>query len=129
MELMVVIAIIGILAAIAVPAYRDSVRRAEEQTLIHNLKVFEEVISQYKADRLKYPDSLEALVESGYLKSLPIDPITKSADTWVVLYNQPEDPMDEVEMMDMGIVGVRSGAEGETLDGVLYADLPEGIPP
>jgi general secretion pathway protein G len=117
---MVVVAIIGILAATAAVMYRDAIRRAKEATLKHNLSILRDVINQYKADRQKYPESLEALVEAGYLRTIPIDPITDRAETWQPVFNETDfdDPF-----ADPGMVDVRSGAEGATFDGVPYAEL------
>ena len=121
-ELMVVIAIIGILAVAATGSYRYSIRRAEEATLKHNLAVLNDLINQYKADRHKYPESLGALVMDGYIRVLPPDPITKSADTWREIPNEPLDLDDP--FADYGIACVQSGAEGAFPDGTPYAGWP-----
>ena len=120
LELMVVIAIIGILAAAAVPVYMHAIRSARENTLRHDLAVMRDLINQYKADRLKYPEGLSALVDAGYVNKLPVDPITKSADSWVTVANEadPDDPT-----ADNGVKDVKSGAPGTTLDGTAYGDL------
>ena len=75
--------IIGILAAIAVPALRDSPQRAREATLREDLFTFRTVIDQYHGDKGVYPPDLQTLVTAGYIRKIPIDPMTKSADTWV----------------------------------------------
>jgi len=120
LELMVVIAIIGILAAAAVPVYMHAIRSARENTLRHDLAVMRDLINQYKADRLKYPEGLSALVDAGYFAKIPVDPITKSADSWVTVANEtdPDDPT-----ADNGVKDVKSGAPGTTLDGTAYGDL------
>ena len=89
LELIVVIAIIGILATIAMPALKNVPRRANEAVLKTNLRTMRDVIDQYYGDKGHYPPSLEALVEEGYLRKIPIDPITKSNDTWVLVYEEP----------------------------------------
>jgi len=123
-ELMVVIAIIGILAAIAIPAYRDSVKKAKEAVLKENLFQLRNLINQYKADKGKYPSDLNELVAVGYLRTVPIDPITVSSDSWVLVYAEPttEEMQDPVEAQDQGVVDVTSGAEGSGLDGTPYKD-------
>jgi len=120
LELMVVVAIIGILAAAAVPVYKHALQSAREKTLLHDLAVMRDLINQYKADRLKYPESLSALVDAGYFNKIPTDPITKSADSWVTVANEgdPDDPN-----ADTGIKDVKSGATGNTLEGTAYGDL------
>ncbi|HEX2224657.1 MAG TPA: prepilin-type N-terminal cleavage/methylation domain-containing protein, partial [Thermoanaerobaculia bacterium] len=86
LELIIVIAIIGILATVAMPKMKDMPRRASEATLKQNLRTMRDVIDQHYGDKGRYPSSLEVLVELGYLRKVPIDPITKRADTWVVEY-------------------------------------------
>jgi len=125
LELIIVVAVIGILAAIAMPAMRDVPRRAAESVLKTDLLAFREVIDQYYADKGSYPPSLEALVEENYLRRIPVDPITRSADTWVPVFLEP-DPEREPAETDLGedgvpgIQDVRSGSDAISLDGTPY---------
>ena len=122
-ELIVVVAIIGILATIAVPAMRTAPQRAREAALKENLFTIRSCIDQFHADRGRYPAALEELVSLGYLRSLPLDPVTRSTDTWVVEYPEASEEDTEREQEEnVGIIDVRSGAEGTALDGTLYAD-------
>jgi len=84
-ELMIVVSIIGILAAIAVPNYQWSVIKAKEAVLREDLYNFRNTIDQYYADKGKYPDALEDLKKDGYMREIPKDPFTKANDTWVTL--------------------------------------------
>ena len=81
-ELLVVISMISILAAMGVVQYRNSVQRTKEAILKKDLFEIRDVIDQYYADKGKYPSSLDTLVSDGYLRKVPVDPITNSADTW-----------------------------------------------
>lgn len=122
-----VIAIIGILATVAMPAMKDTPRRAREAVLKNNLHAIRDVIDQYHADKGYYPPSLEALVDEGYFRKVPRDPISKSSETWVLEYDEP-DPEFEPAETDFsedgapGVIDVRSGAEGLSLDGQSYAE-------
>ena len=82
-ELMIVMTIVGILAAIAVPNYRMGVIKAREAVLSETLYGFRSTIDQFYADQGKYPDSLQELVDKQYLRSLPKDPFTRATDSWV----------------------------------------------
>src|SRR5258708_5726096 len=89
-ELMVVLAIIATLLTIAVPRYFSSVERSKEAVLRENLYQMRDAIGKYQADKGKYPETLDALATDKYLRKVPLDPITESATTWVVV--APDDP-------------------------------------
>jgi general secretion pathway protein G len=118
-ELLVVISMITILAAMGMVQYRNSVRRAEETTLKHDLFHMRDAIDQYYADKGKYPASLDSLVSDGYMRKIPEDPITKSASTWQTI---PAEPDPSNPSADTGIYDVKSGAQGTSLDGSAYTD-------
>ena len=128
LELIIVIAIIGILATVAMPALKDMPRRAQEAALKQNLHTLRSLIDQYYGDKGHYPPSLDALVEEGYLRAIPVDPFTKSADTWVEVYEEvdPEMIPAETDLPEDGALGVwdvHSGAEVLALDGEsLYSE-------
>ncbi len=123
-ELIVVVAIIGILAAIAVPAMRTAPERARESALKEDLFTLRSCLDQFHADRDRYPTSLDELVSMGYLRSVPVDPITKSKDTWVPVYEEvaPEDQNSDQQQSSPGIIDVHSGSPQTALDGSKYAD-------
>ncbi|MDR0181448.1 type II secretion system protein [Lysobacter arvi] len=114
-ELLVVMAIIAALVTIALPRYQATVQTARLTALKENLRVLRTSLDRHFEDRGTYPESLQALVEAKYLKSVPVDPVSESAQSWILM----NDPDGEVE----GVVDVRSGAQGMTPDGVPYADL------
>jgi len=117
--MLVVVAIIGILAAVAVGQYKTSIQKSKEAVLRENLFIMRQQINLYFADKGKYPYDLQALVDDKYLKSVPTDPITQSADTWVTEYAELDDADISTEP---GIVDVHSGAGGSGLDGTPYAE-------
>ena len=108
-ELLVVLAIIATLLTLAVPHYFTSIDKSKEAVLKENLHQMRDAIGKYYADRGKYPESLQALATDKYLRTVPLDPVTDSATTWIVL--APEDPQKG------GVYDVRSGAPGKALDG------------
>jgi general secretion pathway protein G len=115
--------IIGILAAIAVPALRDSPQRAREAALKADLFTFRSVIDQYHGDKGHYPADLQTLVTEGYMRKIPLDPMTKSAETWVLNFEEaPEEPEDPSQAAVPGILDIHSGSPDKALDGTLYKD-------
>ena len=119
LELLVVLSIIGILASIAIPNYRESIRRAKEATLKEDLFQMRKLIQQFKLDKGRYPYSLQELVDEKYLQAIPIDPITGSRDTWVEV--EEELTLEEIaEGKQPGIVDVKSGSNKISLNGTPY---------
>jgi len=118
-ELIVVIAIIGILAGIAVGSYQRSIVKSKEAVLRHDLYTMRSLINQYFADKGRYPSDLRALVEDGYLRTVPTDPFTQSSDSWITEMAQTDERDISTEP---GIADVRSGAEGTALDGTSYSE-------
>lgn len=118
-EMMIVMAIITIIISIAVPMYQKALIRAKESVLKNNLFTMRTVIDEYTYDKQKGPQSLQDLVSEGYLRAIPIDPMTKSSDSWRIIM---EDALTAVNQTDPGIFDVRSGSDSKSLDGTLYSD-------
>ena len=118
-ELLIVISLISILAAMGLVQYRNSVMSAKEATLHTDLFRMRDAIDQYYADKTKYPSSLDSLVSEGYLRKIPEDPITKSSDTWQTV---PAEPDPNNPAAEAGVYDVKSGAQGTALDGSSYSE-------
>jgi general secretion pathway protein G len=118
-ELLIVISLISILAAMGLVQYKNSVLSAKEATLRTDLFRMRDAIDQYYADKGKYPSGLDALVSEGYMRKVPVDPVTQSADTWQTVAAEPDPNNPSGEP---GIYDVKSGAQGNGLDGTAYSD-------
>ncbi|WP_229418616.1 type II secretion system protein [Pseudoduganella flava] len=114
-ELLVAMAIIAALLSLAAPRYIGNIDRSKEAVLRENLATLREVLDKYYADNGVYPPNLEALVEARYMRRVPLDPVTESASTWVLV---PPPQADQGAVFD-----VRSGAKGKTHDGTPYQNL------
>lgn len=113
-ELMVVLAIVGLLSAIVAPRYFKSVDRAREASLRTSLNVMRDAIDKYVADKGRYPDSLDDLAEKRYIREVPEDPVTGRRDSWLMM------PPPAGSTVPGLMSDVRSGAAGEGLDGQPY---------
>jgi general secretion pathway protein G len=118
LELMVVLSLIVLLASIGMMGYRSSVQRGREAVLAEDLFRMRDAIDQFHVDKNKYPVDLSELVSAGYLRSIPVDPMTNSAETWQLVPAEP-DPANPTA--DLGVYDVKSGAETVGLDGRPYA--------
>jgi general secretion pathway protein G len=117
LELMIVLSIIMIIMAIAVPMYNQSIVQARESVLRSNLSTLRNVIQQYTLDKQKAPQSLDDLVQGGYLRQIPVDPMTRQTN-WEVVQ---EDMMLAVDQQDPGITDVHSASSGTGSDGTAYS--------
>ena len=117
-ELVIVMAIIAILASIAIPNFVSSIRNAKEAVLKEDLHVMRNAIDSYTMDKNKAPQSLDDLVQAGYLKEIPTDPMTHSNDTWVT---STDDTLDSVDQTEPGIDDVHSGSQEVGSDGQMYS--------
>ena len=119
LELIIVMAVLGILVAFAMPAYQDAVLRAKEAILKETLQQMRSSLEEYLVDKGVYPEALEDLVEGGYLRKIPVDPITDSDQTW-------ETEVAPWMMTDLGqpagIWNVWSGSDEDALDGTPYRE-------
>jgi general secretion pathway protein G len=113
-ELLVVLAILMLLVAVAAPRYFAGVDRAKEAALKQNLMVMREALDKFYGDQSRYPHTLEELAERKYIRGIPVDPITESAKTWIII-----PPSSDIQG---GVYDLQSGAEGGALDGTNYAD-------
>jgi general secretion pathway protein G len=117
-ELMIVMLIIGVLAAIAIPSYISSLKNAKEAVLKEDLHVLRQAIDAYTNDKEKAPQSLDDLVSAGYLKSIPMDPMTHSNTTWVT---STDDSVQSLDQTDGGVNDVHSGSAEQGTDGQAYS--------
>jgi len=120
-EVLIVMVVIGILVAIIIPNYKNSVIKAKEAVLKENLFMLRDAINKFYFDKKKYPTSLEELVGFRYLREIPIDPILGHPD-WESVYLEPGEAEDYDPEMLEGIVDVKSKASGTAQDGTRYAD-------
>jgi general secretion pathway protein G len=118
LELMIVMVVIGILAAFAIPSYVSSVRSAKEAVLREDLHAMRTAIDSYTVDKQKAPTQLDDLVQAGYLKVMPTDPFTLRTDTWVPVQ---EDSLISLDQTQPGIDDVHSGAQMSAADGSSYS--------
>jgi general secretion pathway protein G len=118
MELMIVMMIIGILAALAVPSFKAAIKSAREAVLKEDLQVMRSAIDSYTMDKQKAPQSLDDLVQDGYLKAIPVDPMTQSKDTW---QTDTSDSLHSLDQTEPGIDNVHSGSEDTGGDGQPYS--------
>ena len=117
LELIVVMTIIGILATLAVPSFKSALKSAREAVLKEDLQVMRSAIDSYTMDKQKAPQSLDDLVQDGYVKVIPTDPMTRARDTWVT---QTSDALHSLDQTDPGIDDVHSGSEETGSDGQPY---------
>jgi general secretion pathway protein G len=117
-ELMIVMAIIGILAVVAIPSFVGAIRQAREAVLKEDLHVMRSAIDSYTMDKQKAPQSLDDLIQDGYLKSIPEDPFTRSKSTWVT---NTSDAMYSLDQTEPGIDDVHSGSQDTGSDGQPYS--------
>ena len=115
-ELLVVMAIIAVLLTLAAPRYFEHLERSREATLRQTLAITRDAIDKFRGDRGAWPQSLQELVDRQYLRKLPFDPVTDSAETWIIV--PPRDTATE-----NGVADLKSGAEGQSRDGTAYADF------
>lgn len=118
-ELMIVLTIIGILVGIAIPTYQKSLIRANETVLRSNLFTLRTMIDEYTYDKQKGPQSLQELVDQGYLREVPMDPMTKSNQSWKIIM---EDALSSVSQTEPGIFDIRSGSDKKSLEGTMYSE-------
>ncbi|MBB3176030.1 type II secretion system protein [Variovorax sp. Sphag1AA] len=111
-ELLVVLSVIAVLLTIAAPRYFGSIDKSKEQALRENLRVVRLTLDKFRADKGHWPKSLDDLVEDHYLHAVPLDPITESSSTWILI------PPQDAE--ETGIADIKSGASGLTRGGLPY---------
>ena len=118
-ELMIVMTVVTILVSVAVPFYQKSIIRSKESVLRNNLFTLRTVIDEFTIDKGKAPQTLQDLVSEGYLRGVPVDPITGSDQDWKVVM---EDAMTSVSQSEPGIFDVRSGSDKTSLEGTPYSE-------
>src|SRR5262245_991847 len=117
-EILIVVSIVGILVSIAIPIYQKSILRTRESVLRNNLFTLRTVLDEYTYDKQKAPQSLQDLVSEGYLRDIPVDPMTGSKE-WKI---EMEDALRSVNQTEPGIFDIHSGSDKKALDGSAYAD-------
>lgn len=114
-EIMIVMSIIALLLTIALPRYFGSIDKSKDVALKENLKVLRLSLDRFYADKGRYPQNLEEIVENRYLRSVPFDPVTESQNTWMLI--------PSTDANAPGIADVKSGAQGMSRDGVIYGNM------
>jgi general secretion pathway protein G len=118
-ELMIVMTVITILVSVAVPFYQKSILRSKEAVLKNNLFTMRTVIDEYTMDKGKAPQTLQDLVSEGYLRVVPVDPMTGTESDWKIIM---EDATTSISQSEPGIFDVRSGSDKTSLEGTAYAE-------
>ena len=118
-EMLIVMTLIIILASVGMAQYKNSTTRAEEAVLKENLFRMRDAIDQYYADKTKYPSGLDDLVSEGYIREVPVDPMTKTKDSW---QTTPAEPDANNPASSVGIFDVKSGSDRTALDGTKYSE-------
>jgi general secretion pathway protein G len=113
-EFLVAMAIIAIMLSLVAPRYFGSVPKAEEATLKEDLMLMRESINKYHADTGRYPDTLDDLVNKKYLRNIPVDPVTQSSSSWIII--------SPANLEKGAVVDIKRGTIGNTKDGTAYDD-------
>jgi general secretion pathway protein G len=116
---MIAMAVISILVSAAVPLYNKALMRSKETILRQNLFTLRTVIDEFTYDKGKAPQTLEDLVTAGYLRKIPIDPVTGNERSWKIIM---EDASNTVNQSEPGIFDVRSGSDKTSLEGTPYSE-------
>ena len=117
-ELMIVMAIIGVLAVVAIPSFIGAIKQAREAVLKEDLHVLRAAIDSYTMDKQKAPQTLDDLIQDGYLREIPLDPMTHTKDTWVT---DTSDSLHSIDQTDAGIDDIHSGSQETGSDGQPYS--------
>jgi general secretion pathway protein G len=117
-ELMIVMAIIGVLAVVAIPSFVGAIKQAREAVLKEDLHVLRAAIDSYTMDKQKAPQTLDDLIQDGYLREIPLDPMTHTKDTWVT---DTSDSLHSIDQSDAGIDDIHSGSQETGSDGQPYS--------
>lgn len=118
-ELMIAMTVISILLSVAVPMYNKALQRSKETILRQNLFSMRNVIDEYTYDKGKAPQTLDDLVTAGYLRKIPVDPMTGTDQSWQIIM---EDATNAIDQAQPGIFDVRSGSDKVSLEGTAYAE-------
>ena len=121
-ELMAVLAIVAILAAIAIPVYTNSLVKAREAALSENLYIMRDAIDKYYGDNQAYPDGLQVLIDKRYLRARPFDPMTNSTETWVEDFEGPSGDYGDYSESALGMRDVYSGSDSIGRNGISYSE-------
>ncbi len=117
-EILIVVSLLSLLATIVISTHRNAAKKGKETVLRHNLRQIRLTLDQYNNDKGHYPSDLTVLVDEGYLREIPVDPITGSRETWELVYDQ--DYADEDSSFEVGVFDVKSTSEEVALDGTYY---------
>ena len=117
-EILIVITLLALLATLVTTTHKNAARKGRETVLKNNLQQMRLALDHYNNDKGFYPESLEVLVDEGYLREVPLDPITKSRETWELIYES--DTSDEDSSYEIGVYDIKSGSDETAIDGTYY---------